>query len=141
MKVYVGQKKVEAKYKYGLTIYSDNGAVLHSSAVHKPIMPNKFDNVIDSLNWAVKKIKVLSQKGVIPEDEKILLAISSKTLYTWFEKEFATEPYTIAFSNLLLEMSFILNQVEIIHSGNTGKRVLYRNTSEEKLEKVTDLFK
>lgn len=141
MKIYIGNKKSKGKYKYGLTIYSDNGVVLHSSVAHRPLMTNKFDNSIDALNWGIKKIKVLAQNGSIKEDENILLAIGGKTLYTWFEKEVATEPYTIPFSDLLLEMSFILNRVEIIHSDNTDKKVLYRNTTEEKLEKVTDLFK
>jgi hypothetical protein len=141
LKVYIGCKKAEGKYKYGLTIYSEKGALLHSSTIHKAIESNKFDNVLDALEWGIKKLKVLSQNKVISEDEGILLVIGSKTLYTWFEKDVATEPYTKAFSSLLLEMSFILNRVEIIHSVNGAKKVLYRSTSEDNGVRVADLFK
>lgn len=141
MKVCIGARKKDNKYQYGLTVYSETGSLLYSSMIHDDVSENKFENHIKALEWGIKKIKTLTQNKTLSDSEHITLLIGSKTLYTWFEKEVAPEPYTSLFSNLLLEMSFIANSLEIIYSKTVDKKVLYKNTVEDKGVKVTDLFK
>lgn len=144
MKVYVdnrktGTKDTGFKAQYGMTIYSDTGQVLHSSVYYDELSNNKFENTLKALDWAVKKYKVLAQNKVLPEESTVLI-IGSKTLYGWFENEVAPEPYTVLFSDILMEMSFIHNPLEIILSGSASKRVLYRESNEDKGFKASDLL-
>lgn len=140
MKVYLGVIKKQDKYQYGVSIYSEKGKPIYSATTHEPLQPNKFENIVSSLNWVTTKLKNLAQNKTIDELEPITMFISSKTVYTWFERELAPEPYTVQFSDLLLEMSFIVNQVELIYSKTADKRVLFSNSYEDKPMKVTDLF-
>lgn len=141
MKAYIATKKVDGRVKNGLTIYSESGDLLYSSVKTVAISENKFENALEAINWGVKKIKTLTSTKVLDDEEDIIIVIGSKTVYTWFEKEVAPEPYTILLGDIFLEMSFMFNQVELIHSKSGDKRVLYRNTSDEKVHKVSDLFK
>lgn len=140
LKLYIAEKKKGDTFQYGMTIYSETGKVLASNTKHEPVLPNKFENVIDLFLWVTQKIKTYAQNKTISEDEAISLFMSSKTVYTWFEKELAPEPYLVKFSDLLLEMAFLLNPTEIIYSKTADKRVLFKNLHEDKVEKVTDLF-
>jgi hypothetical protein len=83
----------------------------------------------------------LCQNGTLPDDEKLLIFIGSKTIYSWFEKEKAQEPYVIMFSDILLELSFLTSEVEIIHSVDCNNKVIFKNSNEDKGTKVTELFK
>jgi len=144
VKFYVDQRKVamdDGKFKaqYGMTIYSDQGRVLYSSAYYDDLSENKFENALRAIDWAVKKFKVLLQNKVLPE-EKVLFIIGSKTIYSWFENEVAPEPYTILFSDILFELSFIPCPFEVILSQSGGKRVVYRDSSDDKPLKATDLL-
>lgn len=132
MKAFLGCKKKlkDKKAVYGLTIYSNEGKVLHSSVFYADLEDLRFLNNIKALDWAVKKIKALTQQKVLSDTEKIYLVIDSKTLYAWFEKEVAPEPYTVVFGNLYLDISFILNPVEIIYSPDISRYVLYKESEE-----------
>lgn len=151
MKVYIGAKKVNGKWMQGITIYSDAntlpetsvksttvGVVLYSdSAILRNSGVNKFDKDLEALIWGIRKLKVLGQSKKISETEKVLLFVEGKTLLTWFEKETAPLIYISKFSELLLEMSFVVNDIEIIQSGQP--KIIF--TKREELVKVTDLFK
>lgn len=141
MKAYIGTKKVDGKQQYGLTVYSEKGNILHSSIMHDELKENKFENALLALAWSTKKLKSLTQNKVLDEQEGITLIIASKTIYTWFEKQVAPEPYTLLFSDISLEMSFLFNPVEIIFSKTGEKRVVYKNSQEDKGTKMSDLFK
>jgi hypothetical protein len=146
MKAYIATKKSGSKdhgfkAQYGLTIYGNDGKVLHSSTLQDDLSENKFENTLKAIEWGSKKIKTLTQNKSLPEEEAIILIISSKTVYGWFEKEIAPEPYVTLLSTIFLEMSFLLNHLEIILSESGDKRVLYRNTDEDKGTRVTDLLK
>lgn len=142
MKAYIGAKKktTDGKYQYALTIYSERGLILHTSTIHEDISDNKFENTLKALEWGTKKLKTLGQKGDISENEPLTLFVGSKTVYTWFEKELAPEPYTDLFANLTLEMAFILNEVEIIFSQTADKRLIFKNPPVDTGMKVTELF-
>jgi hypothetical protein len=141
LKAYIGTKKVDGKYRYGLTVYSETGAVLHTSIMHDAISENKFENGLKSIDWATKKIKTLTQNKSLDDQESIVMIIASKTIYGWFQKDVAPEPYTVLLSDIFLELSFFTNSLEIIFSQNGEKRVLYRNSNDDKAIRVTDLLK
>jgi hypothetical protein len=145
MKAYIATKKSGSKEQgfkaqYGLTIYGNDGKILHSSTLHDELSENKFENTLQAIEWGTKKIKTLTQNKSLPEQEDIILIISSKTVYGWFKKEVSPEPYTVLLSNIFLEMSFLLNSLELILSESGDKRVLYRNSDEDKGTRVTDLL-
>jgi hypothetical protein len=139
MKAYIGLKKVDGNYRYGLTVYSEQGYLLHSSTKHEDIKENKFENALLAINWGAKKLKTLTQNKVLDDQEGITLIIASKTIYTWFEKQVAPSPYTGILSDILLDMSFLFNPLEIIFSKAGDKRVVYKNSQEE-VTKLTDFL-
>lgn len=143
MKVFLSAKKdkKQGKFKYGLTVYGDKGEILHSSTLNEVIKSDKFSNHIDGYTWAIKKLKALIENKVLDDQENIVLFVPSKTLYMWFEREVAPEPYTVVFSELLLEVAFIVNPLEIIYSQLADTKTLFINTEKEEMTKVVDLFK
>jgi hypothetical protein len=76
LKVYVGTKKVDGKYRYGLTIYSDDGVILYSSITNSEISENKFEDALRALDWVTKKIKTLAQNKTLDAQESVVLIIS-----------------------------------------------------------------
>lgn len=148
MKLYVGVKKMvsndetsNAKMQYGFTVYSDEGEILHSSVATDDLSVNKFENSLKAIAWAVRKFKTLVQNKNLPSNEKSYMVISSKTIYGWFEKEVAPEPYTVLLGDIYLEFSFLIDDFEILLAQNAEKRVLYKNSNEDKGTRATDLFK
>ena len=140
MKIYTGMQKEDNKFVSGVTVHTEKGELVKSTRVFNAPSTNKYDNQLFLLEWAVKKIKTWSQNKVIDDNETITLFIPSKTVYTWLEREVAPEPYTVRFSDILLDLAFISNPVEIIFSKSAISRVSFKESHEEKLEKVTDLF-
>ena len=141
MKLYIGTNKVGSKTLLGMTVRSDKGEVLYSSKKYFSGIEGKFSANLEALQWGIKKFKSLCQNGTLPDDEKLLIFIGSKTIYSWFEKEKASEPYVVMFSDILLELSFLTSEVEIIHSVDCNNKVIFKNSNEDKGTKVTELFK
>lgn len=142
MKVHIGSKKENPNWLRGVTIYDDSGRSIYcDSSVLRDAGDGKFSRVLKTLLWGIKKVKLLGQSGDIREDEKIFLIIDSKTVYSWFEEGVAPEPYIDIFSDILMELSFIRNEVEIIYSQKL-KVLFHKDTkSSSDYTKVTDLFK
>lgn len=140
MKVYIDSRTKDKQTQYGLTIYDGKGRVIDSYLKLAPTPQNKFEGQIEAFLWGIKKLNALVQNNKIDRFEPITLFTASKTLYTWFEKEVAPEPYTIRFSDVLLETNFLINPTELILSANAEKRVKYKNLVEDKPIKLTDLF-
>lgn len=140
MKVYVGTKKVEDRYRYGMTVYSDKGEVLHSSMKTDSVSPNKFQNTLLAIQWAVIKLKALSQNKTICDTEPVVFIINSKTVYSWFDKGISPSPYLLLFNDILLELSFMSNPLEILYIQEGNKKVLYRTTHDNKPTRIVDLI-
>lgn len=142
MKAFLCAKKDHRRgnFLYGLTVYSTTGSVLHSFVLSAPAAPDKFTNHIAAYTWGLKKLKYLIQNKLLSNQEPLLLFISSKTVYGWFEHEVAPEPYTVAFSDLLMECSFVVNPLEVIYSKLADTKTLFTNSQQEQLVKVSDLF-
>lgn len=140
MKVYISARNQGGKSQYGLAIYDNNGKLIDSYTKFAPIPENKFDVPLDAMIWGVRKVRLLSQNNKIDKYEPINLFISSKTLNTWFEKGVAPEPYTIKFSDLLLEANFLINPTELVLNTNIEKKVRYENSVEDKPIKLTELY-
>lgn len=140
MKAYISARKKNGVYQYGLAIYDNNGRVLNSSVKHEQISENKFTNPLEAVKWGIQKIRSLGQNKKIDDQTPITLIISSKTLYTWFEKETAPEPYTVLFSETLLEVEFLLNPTDLVFNKDIEKKVRYKNSEVDKPIKVTELF-
>lgn len=140
MKIYISTRKQDDKYQHGLTIYSNDGKLIDSYTKFINVPNNKFDAILDTFIWGIRKIRVLSQNGKIDKHEPIILFTSSKTLNTWFKKGLAPEPYTVKFGDLLFETNFLLNPTDLVWQGNIEKKVKYQNMVEDKPIKLTELF-
>ena len=140
MKVYVGTKKVEDRYRYGVTVYSDKGTVLHSAIKTDEVHPNKFHNTLLAIQWAIVKLKAMAQNKTISDTEPVIFVVSSKTVYGWFEKGVSPSPYLLLFSDIMLDMSFMVNPLEILYIQTGEKKVLYRSSQEEKKTRLVDLI-
>lgn len=141
MKVVVGQKKVAGKYQYGLSVTSKDGKK-YTATMFDSISENKFNNYILMLTWVTNKIKYLTMTGGFGEEESITLFINNKTVYTWFENNVAPSPYTVLFSNLLLDLAFVVNDIELIYSSSIHKTLTYKNSEDvdKKPVKALDFF-
>lgn len=140
MKIYISTRKHNNRAQFGLAIYAESGKLIDSYTKYAPVPENKFDMTLDAMIWGIRKIRVLSQNNKIDKYEPINLFISSKTLNTWFEKGTAPEPYTIKFSDLLLEANFLINPTELVLNLNIEKKVRYKNATEEAPVRLTELF-
>ncbi len=140
-RVYIGSKKANLHPLKGVTIFKSDGSVVFSDvAILRDVADNKFDRVLKTLLWGIKKVKMLGQHNIIDEQSDIFLFIDSKTVYTWFEKGAAPVPYIDIFADVLFELSLVRNQIEIIYSQNSRVSYEKHNTTDEYV-KITDLYK
>lgn len=129
MKVVVGQKKVNGKYQYGISVTSKDGKK-YTATEFDVVSDNKFKNYLLLLTWATNKLKYLTMTGGFGEEERITLFINNKTVYTWFDNSLAPSPYTVLFSDLLLDLAFVVNDIEIIYSPSVHKSLTYKNSND-----------
>ena len=90
------------------------------------------------MEWGFKQFRKVAQNGVVSEEEPVTLFICSKTIYDWLEKEKCPANYIDVFSNIEMELSLMLNEVEIVYSKTT--KAQYKST-EDKGFNVKDLLK
>lgn len=138
--MYCGSKKVKGKVVYGVTIYSDRGKVLYSKVTKEEPSELKFQASLASLAWGVKRLGQQVMNKELPE-EKVLIFINNVNIYSWFEKGVAPAPYLITFSDMQLDLAFVLNDIEIIQGVGASNRVLFKDSKkQDKLERATDMF-
>lgn len=139
MKMYIDNRKNEDVYERAMTVYTNRGKLLYSDTGRiKGDDLKKFDKTLIAIEKSVKQFRKLSQNGVLSETEPLLIFIGSKTIYNWLDKENCPAHYVDVFAAIMLELSLFTNETEIIYSKTT--KALYKST-EEKEQKVTDLFK
>ena len=139
MKVYIHNRKLGDVYEKAMTIYTNRGKMLYSDTgrILEEEM-QKFDKTLYALEWGLKQFRKVAQNGVVSEEEPVTLFICSKTIYDWLEKEKCTANYIDVFSNIEMELSLMLNEVEIVYSKTT--KAQYKST-EDKGFNVKDLLK
>lgn len=139
MKMYIDNRKIDDTYERAMTVYTNRGKLLYSdtSRIYGDNL-KKFDKTLIAIEKGIKQFRVLSQNGELSDTEPLIIFISTKTIYNWLEKENCPKQYVDVFASIMFELSLLSNETEIIYS-KTNK-ALYKNT-EEKLEKITDLFK
>lgn len=122
-----------------MTIYSNRGKLLYSATgrILEEEM-QKFDKTLYALQWGIKQFRYVAQHGVVSEKEPVVLFMNSKTIYEWLKKECCPHNYVKVFSDIEMELSLMLNEVEIVYSKTT--KALYKNTDEEKIS-MKSLFK
>lgn len=140
MKVYISSRKQGDRCQYGLAIYENDGRLIESFTKYEVLPENKFDIPLNAMVWGIKKVRALSQNNKIDKYEPINLFMSYKTVNTWFEKGVAPEPYTVKFSELLLEANFLLNPTELVLHTNVEKKVRYKNSKEDAPIRLTEMF-
>ena len=139
MKMYIDNRKNEDVYERAMTIYTNRGKLLYSDTGRiKGDDLKKFDKTLIAIEKSVKQFRKLSQNGILSETEPLLIFIGSKTIYNWLDKENCPAHYVDVFAAIMFELSLLTNETEIIYSKTT--KALYKST-EEKEQKVTDLFK
>lgn len=137
--MYIDNRKNEDVYERAMTVYTNRGKLLYSDTGRiKGDDLKKFDKTLIAIEKSVKQFRKLSQNGVLSETEPLLIFIGSKTIYNWLDKENCPAHYVDVFAAIMLELSLFTNETEIIYSKTT--KALYKST-EEKEQKVTDLFK
>ena len=139
LKVYIHNRKIKDTYEKALTVYSNRGKLLYSDTgrILEPEM-QKFDKTLYALEWGLKQFRKIAQNGIVSEDEPVTLFICSKTIYDWLEKEKCPANYTDVFYNIQMELSMMVNEVEIIYSKST--KAVYKST-EEKTQSVNSFMK
>ena len=139
MKVYIHNRKVKDTYEKALTIYTNRGKLLYSDTgrILEPEM-QKFDKTLYAIEWGLKQFRKVAQNGTVSESEPVTIFICSKTIYDWLEKEKCPANYIDVFSNIEMELSLMLNEVEIVYSKTT--KAQYKST-EDKGFNVKDLLK
>lgn len=144
MKAYVSYRKVKNKLEYGITVYDEGSKVLFSNTkiVDDLKEDGKFLNALNSLKWGIKQINLQTERGVLSSTENLLVLISNKTLYTWFENNASIKIYAVEFSDLMFEINLLMNDVEVIYAENSNKKVIYkkRGATDDNLTKVSDMF-
>lgn len=148
MKVYIGYKrKGEGKIISGVTVYNETSKILFSNIRTCDDMSKdkgKFANALSSLIWGIKQVKTQAQRGSISEEEKLYIVLDNKTVYNWFENGSSIRSYAIEFAELNREINFLVNDVEVILSIGSSKKVTYKRKGtieDEGLIKLTDMFK
>ena len=139
MKVYIHNRKVKDTYEKALTIYTNRGKLLYSDTgrILEPEM-QKFDKTLYAIEWGLKQFRKVAQNGTVSESEPVTIFICSKTIYDWLEKEKCPANYTDVFYNIQMELSMILNEVEIIYSKST--KAVYKS-SEDNTQSIAALMK
>lgn len=130
MKVYIHNRKVKDMYERALTVYSNRGKLLYSDT-NRILEDNmqKFDKTLYALEWGLKQFRSIAQSGIVSEREPVTLFMASKTIYDWLEKEKCPSNYLNIFMNIEMELSLMLNPIEIIYSKTT--KALYKSTVEK----------
>ena len=139
MKVYIHNRKVKDTYEKAVSVYTNRGKLLYSDTgrILEPEM-QKFDKTLYAIEWGLKQFRKIAQNGVVSEDEPVTIFICSKTIYDWLEKEKCPPNYTDVFYNIQMELSMMVNEVEIIYSKST--KAVYKST-EEKTQSVNSFMK
>ncbi|MNV66252.1 hypothetical protein D3C71_1589970 [compost metagenome] len=143
MKLFIALKNDPAnkkKQKRGFTLYSESGKVLTSGVAGVAKDDLKFSGYLTTINWALNRLKTLIDNRVLSDEDTITILINNKTIYNWLEKEKSPKEYVVKVSDIYTTLSYFNNPLEFIHSESTSSRVLFRDTSEDKGVKVTDLF-
>jgi hypothetical protein len=130
IRVYLHLRRDLAKGKviYGVTAYNAQGGVAFSDVARVPIPESRFSSKIACLTWALGKLKTLVDNKFFAPEEEFLLFISSKTLYKWLEQESAPDPYTMALTDVLLDLSFFTAPLEVIYSESAKTKTLFHST-------------
>ena len=139
MKVYIHNRKVNETYEKALSVYTNKGKLLDSDTgriVEEEMQ--KFDKTLYAIEWGLKQFRSIAQNGVVSEEEPVTLFICSKTIYDWLEKEKCPSNYIKTFMNIQMELSLMLNPVEIIYSKTT--KAQYKST-QEKTQSINSLMK
>lgn len=139
MKVYIHNRKIGQVYEKAMTVYSNRGKLIYSETgrILEEEM-QKFDKTLYAIEWAFKQFRKIAQNGIVSEHEPVTFFISSKTIYEWLEKEKCPSNYVNIFMNIEMELSLMLNEIEIVYS--KANKALYRSTN-SKMATVSDLMK
>ena len=145
MKVHIGYRKKGNKLEYGVTVYSENSKVLFSNTklVDDLKSDGKFLNALNNLIWGIKQINIQTERGELPTDELLVVILGNKTIYKWFENKSTIKAYAVKFADLMFEINLLMNDVEVIYSDNSSKKVLYKKSGtkdDSTLIKLTDMF-
>lgn len=134
MKVYIHNRKNQNEYEEAISVYSNRGKLLYSDynrIKKKKEEMLKFEKTLTALLWGVKQFRQIAQNGVVSETEPVSLFMCSQTIYHWLEKESCPREYLPIFSDLQMELSLMVNDLEIIYSKNT--KALYKSTQDKKI--------
>lgn len=139
MKVYIHNRKIGETYERALTVYTNRGKLLYSDTgrILEDDM-QKFDKTLYAIEWGLKQFRKIAQNGTVSEREPVTLFICSKTIYDWLEKEKCPLNYIGVFTNIQMELSLMLNELEIIYSKST--KALYKS-SEKSLHSISAIMK
>lgn len=140
MKVYIHNRKIDDTYEKALTVYTNRGKLLYSDTgriLEKDMQ--KFDKTLYALEWGIKQFRKIAQNGIVPEDEPVVLFMASKTIYDWLEKDKCPENYVDIFSSIQMELSLMVNEVEIVYSQST--KALYKSTVSSATQTLNSLMK
>lgn len=132
MKVYIHNRKNQDEYEEAISVYSNRGKLLYSdyNRIKKDNML-KFEKTLTALLWGVKQFRQIAQNGTVSETEPVSLFMCSQTIYHWLEKESCPREYLSIFSELQMELSLMVNDLEIIYSNKT--KALYKSTQDKKI--------
>ena len=140
MKVYIHNRKVDDTYEKALTVYTNRGKLLYSDTgriLEKDMQ--KFDKTLYALEWGIKQFRKIAQNGIVPEDEPVVLFMASKTIYDWLERDKCPDNYVDIFSSIQMELSLMVNEVEIVYSQST--KALYKSTESSATQTLNSLMK
>lgn len=129
MKVYIHNRKIGDTYEKAMSVYNNRGKLLYSDFGR--ILENdmqKFDKTLYAIEWGLKQFRKIAQNGVVSESEPVTLFIGSKTIYEWLRQEKSPANYVEVFSNIEMELSLMVNEVDIVYSKST--KALYKSTEE-----------
>lgn len=129
MKVYIHNRKIGDTYEKAMSVYNNRGKLLYSD--YGRILENdmqKFDKTLYAIEWGLKQFRKIAQNGVVSESEPVTLFIGSKTIYEWLRQEKSPVNYVGVFSNIEMELSLMVNEVDIVYSKST--KALYKSTEE-----------
>ena len=139
MKVYIHNRKVGDTYEKAMSVYNNRGKLLYSD--YGRILENdmqKFDKTLYAIEWGLKQFRKIAQNGVVSETEPVTLFICSKTIYEWLRQEKSPVNYVGVFSNIEMELSLMVNEVDIVYSKST--KALYKST-EDSTQSMKDFMK
>ena len=136
--LYIGNRKKGKKQEYAVTIYNERYKVIFSyTGLLWDNGMKKFEKSLRAIDKGITQFRGLVSVGELSSDTKLRVNISTLTIFNWFKKEDCPKEYTDLFTKILLELSLIENETELLY--NKEKRARYRNTMGE-TEKVTDFF-